>query len=124
MGEYYINCRYEQKYFGLKDPELDRIQTARQAKAKETGDFWWFEFLKQPDGLGEFGEDISFCFKCIELGIPVYVDTTVRPKHMGDYGYNLDDYIDCRQSFHEKKALSQAMVSDPLVGAPMQEVGA
>lgn len=119
VGEYYINCRYEQKYFGLKDPELDRIQTARQKKAKETGDFWWFEFLKQPDGQGEFGEDISFCFKCIELGIPVYVDTTVRPKHMGDYGYNLDDYIDCRTSFKEKQALGSPVASE-LIDAPMQ----
>jgi hypothetical protein len=124
VGEYYINCKYEQKYFGLKDPELDRIQTARQKKAKETGDFWWFEFLKQPDGEGEFGEDISFCFKCIELGIPIFVDTTVRPKHMGDYGYNLDDYQDLRRDFLAKQAMNQSPVAPELIHAPMQEVGA
>lgn len=123
VAQYHINCEYEKKYYALAGEALDKLQSGRQKKAKETSDFWWFEFLKQPDGLGEFGEDISFCFKCIELGIPVYVDTTVRPKHMGDYGYNLDDYIDCRASFHAKEA-TQPMVSDPLVGAPMQEVGA
>jgi len=99
VAEYYINCKYEQKFYGFSGEELDRVQSARQARAKETSDFWWFEFLKQPDGLGEFGEDISFCFKCIELGIPVYVDTTIRPKHMGDYGYNLDDYCDLRRDY-------------------------
>ena len=116
VGEYYINCKYEQKYLGFSGAELDRIQTARQKKAKETGDFWWFEFLKQPDGQGEYGEDISFCFKCIELGIPVYVDTTVRPKHMGDYGYNLDDYLDCRESFHDRpKAVKPAPLEEEIV---------
>jgi hypothetical protein len=108
VAEYYINCKYEQKYYALAGPELDRLQTARQKRAKETSDFWWFEFLKQPDGQGEFGEDISFCFKCIELGIPVYVDTTVRPKHVGDYGYNLDDYLDCRASFHNRPNLTDS----------------
>ena len=102
VGEYYINCKYEQKYYGFSGAELDRLQTARQKRAKDTGDFWWFEFLKQPQGLGEFGEDISFCFKCIELGIPVYVDTTVRPKHTGEYGFNLDDFLELRESYYER----------------------
>jgi glycosyltransferase involved in cell wall biosynthesis len=121
VAEYYINCEYEKKYYALGGVALDKLQTGRQKKAKETSDFWWFEFLKQPDGQGEFGEDISFCFKCIELGIPVYVDTTVRPRHMGDYGYNLDDYLDCRASFHARKELEPV---NELLGSPMQEVGA
>jgi hypothetical protein len=124
VAEYHINCEYEKKYYGLSGDVLDTLQTGRQKKAKETSDFWWFEFLKQPDGQGEFGEDISFCFKCIELGIPVYVDTTVRPKHMGDYGFNLDDFVDIRNSRRELIDPYSQPVSDPLVGAPMQEVTA
>lgn len=122
VAQYYINCEYEKKYYSLSGEALDKLQTGRQKQAKETSDFWWFEFLKQPDGRGEFGEDISFCFKCIELGIPVHVDTTVRPKHMGDYGYNLDDYIDCRESFKAQRA--EVEQSSGLLDAPMQEVTA
>jgi hypothetical protein len=123
VAEYYINCRYEQKFYGLAGAALDKLQSGRQKQAKVSSDFWWFEFLKQPDGLGEFGEDISFCFKCMELDIPIYVDTTVRPRHMGDYGYNLDDYLDCRASYKEQIAERAAMapvVNSEMIQAPMQ----
>lgn len=104
VGEYYINCKFEEKFWGVSGDALDRLQTARQEKAKETANFWWYEFLKHPLGDGEYGEDISFCFKCTQLGIPVHVDTTVRPKHIGDYGYNLDDYLEIKQDFKAKKS--------------------
>jgi hypothetical protein len=121
VAEYYINCKYEQKFYGLAGEALDKLQTGRQRIAKQTSDFWWFEFLKQPDGMGEFGEDISFCFKCIELGIRIHVDTTVRPKHMGDYGFNLDDYQDCRADFKEQLAArATPMVNSELIVSPMQ----
>lgn len=124
VAEYYINCNYEKKFYGLAGEALDTLQTGRQKQAKASSDFWWFEFLKQPDGLGEFGEDISFCFKCMELGIRVYVDTTVRPKHMGDYGFNIDDYLDCRASFKDQlaaRANAAPIVHSDLISAPMQE---
>lgn len=124
VAEYYVNCNYEKKFYGLGGDALDKLQTGRQKTAKHTSDFWWFEFLKQPDGMGEFGEDISFCFKCHELGIRIHVDTTVRPRHMGDYGYNLDDYLDCRASYKEQVVAQQAkaapIVSSELISAPMQ----
>lgn len=106
VGEYYINCKYEQKYYGLSGDALDKLQTKRQAEARKTNDFWWFEFLKQPKGLGEFGEDVSFCFKCIELGIPIYVDTTVNPGHVGDYAYSLADFYDYRDVLKEREQRS------------------
>lgn len=102
VGEYYINCKYEQKYYGFSGEALDKLQTRRQGEARKTNDFWWFEFLKQPQGRGEFGEDISFCFKCIELGIPVFVDTTVTPGHVGDYAYSLADFYDYRDVLLER----------------------
>lgn len=39
----------------------------------------------------------------------MHVDTTVRPKHIGDYGYNLDDYMDIKQDFREKKSPQRAL---------------
>jgi hypothetical protein len=57
-------------------------------------DSWWFECLKQPNHSGEYGEDLSFCFKAIQLGIEIYVDTTVRVGHLGTYAYSLADFKD------------------------------
>lgn len=94
IGEYYINCKYEEKFYGLTGDLLDKLQTRRQEEARMTADFWWFEFLKNPLGKGEYGEDVSFCFKARECGIPVYVDTSVKPLHWGEYGYSLDDYLE------------------------------
>lgn len=122
VAEYYINCKYEQKFYGLKGEDLETVQTGRQAESKATADFWWFEFLKQPYGKGEWSEDISFCFKCRELGFPIYVDTTVRPRHMGDYGYSLDDYLDTanQEMLHDEVRVGQrttdqvaAMIEEP-----------
>ena len=125
VAEYYINCKYEQAYYGLSGERLDKLQAGRQEESKKTADFWWFEFLKHPFGHGEYGEDVSFCFKCRELGIPIYVDTTVRPKHIGDYGYCIDDFLDIRQDYKSMLAAKQPQaeiaVGDSL-DAPMQEM--
>ena len=106
VGEYYINCKYEQKYYSLSGDALDALQTRRQGEARRSNDFWWFEFLKHPQGRGEYGEDVSFCFKCIELGIPVYVDTSVAPGHVGDYAYSLSDFYDYREVLKERERRS------------------
>jgi hypothetical protein len=108
VAEYHINCEFEKKYFGLSGETLNVIQTGRQEKAKTTADFWWYEFLKHPYGQGEFGEDISFCFKCIEMGIPVCVDTSIKPKHWGDYGYSIEDYFDYQEACLEAQRVRHA----------------
>jgi hypothetical protein len=92
IADYYVNCMHEVKYLGMDAETQKRISARRKAKAKADGNYWWFEFLKHPLGDGEYGEDISFCFKARELGIPVYVDTTVQPGHVGRYAYSMDDY--------------------------------
>jgi hypothetical protein len=93
IGEYYLSCQHERKYFGMSLEVMERMSQARREQEKKSRNSWWFEFLKHPLGLGEYGEDISFCFKARECGIPVHVDTTVRPKHMGTYGFSLEDYF-------------------------------
>jgi hypothetical protein len=143
VAEYYINCEYEKKFYGLSGDMLEKLQAGRQEEATKTGDFWWFEFLKHPLGRGEFGEDIAFCFKMIQLGLPVYIDTSLQPKHVGDYGYSLSDYhgsyqravmeemlqedaqtnllgIPGDEENHEGMSV-QPDFNDPLLGAPMQE---
>lgn len=55
------------------------------------GNGWWFEWCKNPHD-GEWGEDISFVWKALRIGIRTYCDTSVQPKHIGDYFYSIQDY--------------------------------
>jgi hypothetical protein len=38
-----------------------------------------------------YGEDVSFCLRCHDAGIPVQIDTRVRVYHKGSYCYGLED---------------------------------
>lgn len=53
---------------------------------------WWFKFLENAQG-GEWGEDISFCWKAQKMGYKIYVDTAVCPGHCGDYFYGIEDFL-------------------------------
>ncbi len=55
----------------------------------------WFYWTNYPDG-GVLSEDLYFCVKCGELGIPICVDTRVACGHLmrhmawpGEYVYNI-----------------------------------
>ena len=36
-------------------------------------------------------EDDAFCHRARQSGLPIIVDTTIRPWHIGDYGYSWED---------------------------------
>ena len=72
---------------------------------RQTGNGFWFEFLKNPQG-GEWGEDMSFCWKATRLGYPIWVDTGITPQHLGDYGYTVEDF------FPYEKAWKQAATGE------------
>jgi hypothetical protein len=93
VGEYYLSCRFEREHFGMSDAVAEKLSAGRRAYAKENGNEWWFQFLQHPLGEGEWGEDLSFCFKARECGYKVFVDTSVEPGHMGSYPYKLADYL-------------------------------
>lgn len=101
IAEYYLSCQHETRFFGVSPERAEEISAKRRKIWDEKREAWWFEFLKHPFGDGEYGEDISFCFKAQQLGIPVYVDTTVRPLHIGDYGYSLSDFMQYQSSYIE-----------------------
>lgn len=61
-------------------------------KYKETGNGWWFEFLRAPFGA-EWGEDMSFCFKAARIGYRLFVDTSITPEHIGSYGFSIEDFL-------------------------------
>jgi hypothetical protein len=93
IGEYYLSCEFERRYFGMSDEAAAKVSAGRRAHAKEKGNEWWFQFLSQPLGDGEWGEDLSFCFKARECGYKIFVDTSVCPGHMGSYPYKIADYL-------------------------------
>lgn len=121
LANYYIKCSFEQKYMGMPAEFAEKLALLRDADCKDTRNFWWFENLKQPNGRGEFGEDISFCFKATECGYKIYVDTKIRPKHIGDYGYSLDDYEQYQSAIIEDQVLVGDRITNE-VSALLEEV--
>ena len=64
---------------------------------EKTGNGFWFKFLQSPRG-NEWGEDMSFCFKAARLGYKIHVDTSIYPLHMGDWGFNIEDFLEYQQA--------------------------
>jgi hypothetical protein len=93
IGEYYLSCRFEREQLGASADALRRIEDGRRKHAKESGNEWWFQFLPNPWGDGEFGEDLGFCFKARECGYKIYVDTSITPGHIGNYAFKIADYL-------------------------------
>jgi hypothetical protein len=93
LGEYYMSCRFEREYLGMNEDAAHRIEAGRRKIAKATGNEFWFQFLMHPWGDGEFGEDLSFCFKARECGYKIFVDTSVCPGHIGSYAFKIADYL-------------------------------
>jgi hypothetical protein len=93
VGEYYLSCRYEREHLGMNEETARRLEGGRRKQAERTGNEFWFQFLMHPWGDGEFGEDLSFCFKARECGYKIWVDTSVKPGHVGSYAYGIDDYM-------------------------------
>jgi hypothetical protein len=105
LAEYYLSCRFEREHMGMDAFVARRVEAGRRKHAKETGNDWWFQFLPHPHGDGEWGEDLSFCFKARECGYKIFIDSSVLPGHMGSYSYKITDYLSYQA---EQIALDQA----------------
>lgn len=51
-------------------------------------------FVESSNGGRPFGEDISFCVRCKGLGIPIYVDTSVKVGHIKTIELTEERYLD------------------------------
>ena len=91
-GEYYLSCTHEQKYMGMTADFAKTMSEMRREAYGRTGNAWWFECLKSPNGEDEIGEDTSMGFKLFHMGIESYVDTSVQTGHVGEYSYTLQDF--------------------------------
>lgn len=113
VGEYTMSCHYEREQLGMKEEFAVRMEAGRRKYAREKGNEFWFEFLKHPWGDGEYGEDISFCLKARGAGIKLFVDTTVRPGHLGSYAFGIGDYL------HYQK---QVLAGEQSLPAPLRSI--
>jgi len=92
VGEYTLSQQYSRKYLGMSPEIADAREKRERARYANDGNAFWFEFLKHPLGDGEYGEDISFCFKARECGFTIYADSTEDVGHIGNYAYGRQDY--------------------------------
>lgn len=78
--------------FTKADPDLvgeyqKRLSEERKGKFKRShGTTRVFEFLEAGDGEEE-GEDLGFCRKCLDIGIPIAVDAAVQVGHLGEFPF-------------------------------------
>ena len=113
ITEFYLSCGYEKMLFGDTE-QVTALSAKRRAEFTDKRDerWWlngcWFQCLPAMNGRGEYGEDIGFCLKAKHCGIPVYCDTSVQPKHHGDYGYGVRDFLFYKQELLERDAAAKA----------------
>jgi hypothetical protein len=69
-------------------------RSALEAVAAKFGEHW-FDVVTHPTGQTTFSEDLSFCVRLAAVGLPVFVDTSVRTTH-DKHGVFLDEEEFCR----------------------------
>lgn len=119
VGEYTLSQRYYREVLGMTKEAADAREKSERLRAEKDFNQFWFEFLKDPNA-GEFGEDISFCFKARECGFEIYADSTIKVGHVGNYAFGIEDYW-----FYREDAIKQGLVvslTAPVNEEPILEV--
>lgn len=120
IADVWFQCAIERDVYKISDELAEQWSQNRVKAFDEVPNAQWFQFLPTPDGgVREFGEDISFCWKAKKYaGLKVWVDTSVNPEHLGEYGYTIADYKSQRRVMKERAeaegrtAVPQAPVQD------------
>lgn len=85
-----------------------------QAIRDKWGDVWYSR-LPHPKNDVPFGEDLSFCLRATDLGIPIHVHTGVRTNHYKWTYLNEDSYFAQLQA---PPATDDTAILVPVVGRP------
>ena len=75
--------------------ELDVFRRMREELPDLTdsqGRTWWFRCQDVEGQEPRSGEDVWFAMNCARLGIPIYVDASVRCKHLGTFSVGWDNW--------------------------------
>lgn len=94
IAEGYFSALWEKEVYGVTEEKALEIKEARLKHFDSTANAFWFRFLSGIHGQDEYGEDIGFCFFAKRYcDIKTFVDTSVKPGHIGKYPFTVDDFI-------------------------------
>lgn len=94
VAQCYFDCLWEQKTYGLEGEKLEELKKMRLDAFDKDKICYWFRFLNAPKVPIEMGEDVSFCHLATRYcDIPVYVDTSITPGHIGLYDFAVKDFL-------------------------------
>ncbi len=97
VAQVYFDCLWEQNAYGLAGEKLQTLKNMRLEAFDKDQVCFWFRFLNAPKAPVEMGEDVSFCYIATRYcDIPVYVDTSVTPGHIGLYDFSIKDFLPYR----------------------------
>lgn len=97
VAQAHFDCLWEQETYGLTGEKLETLKAMRLDAFDKDKVCYWFRFLPAPKAPVEMGEDISFCYLATRYcDIPVYVDTSVQPGHIGNYPFSIKDFMPYR----------------------------
>jgi len=122
----YFDCEWEKDFFRLdKDNErIKELQAARLAKFDADKTCYWFRFLPTPKGDIEAGEDIFFCYVAKKFcGLPIFVDTSVQPGHLGLYPFSIKDFAPYRDMCVERAKREGTYKAQPRIEPEITLVG-
>lgn len=118
VADAFWRCAYEREFYKMPDERAQWLQEQRLKYFDATANAYWFRFLPGWEGTYEMGEDVGFCFIARRYcGLQVFVDTSIQPEHMGDYGYSVKDYLPFQQQ-EIAKAEAIARANHQSVGKP------
>ena len=97
----------------------------------EKMDLPWFAFMPDPNNVpGSIGEDVYFCRKIKEAGLPIYIDHDVSKsvKHMGDLAYSMDHaltfedhYIEQDKKYHHPVTIEDPNPKESMIFMPVED---
>lgn len=93
MAMIYLDCLYERDVLGMSEDKAKAWSEARRVAFNQYPNAWWFRWLPPLDGVGENSEDVSFCWMAKRyLDIQTWVDSSIRPGHIGEVEFTIDDF--------------------------------
>lgn len=125
MGQAYLDCTFERQEDARKYPgneesitaywdKKSALRTDKFNKAMDEGrdqdaNCWWFQFFDNTfdEQLGEFGEDVGFCWKAQQLGFKILADPQINPGHLGPYAYSIKDYSEWAEMMKDTEQVKQ-----------------
>lgn len=98
VADAFWTCKYEREFYQITEEKAQWLQEQRLKYFDESANAFWFRFLTCMEGTFEMGEDVSFCFIATRYcGLKIYVDTSIQPEHIGQYGFSIKDFIPYRE---------------------------